>query len=157
MLSFVLAPYTHLLSQTVHTSHSKKLVDRIIPPLLEHYPVHAHLGHKPTTHGSSSHRGHLCAQCQAAAAHQRSTSSKGSKAGKGDSKQAAPTELQADSSASSLQQPAAYDVGDDADFSLPGKASILPASHPSCEPNNTICQGCMAPILSVTYPDILMG
>lgn len=123
VLSFVLAPYTHLLAQTTHIPQSKKLIDRIIPPLLERYPIHAHLGHTGSSalpEEASAHKAHLCAQCQAAAQQRSAAHSKRGLSGKGGPKQAAPTELQADSSAASLQQSHAADTADESGFTLPG-------------------------------------
>ena len=129
VLSFVLAPYTHLLAQTTHIPQSKKLIDRIIPPLLERYPIHAHMGHTGNSalpEEASAHKAHLCAQCQAAAQQRSSAAhSKRGLSGKGGPKQAAPTELQADSSAASLLQPHAADMADASGFTLPGMLCML--------------------------------
>lgn len=129
VLSFVLAPYTHLLSQTVHVPPSKKLVDRIIPPLVQrHLDEHAHMVHSALEHdsdsASASHTQNLCAQCQAAAQQGcPTTQSKRDRGVKKGVKQAAPTELQADSSAASLQQPQSPDVAEHSSSAASGTLS----------------------------------
>lgn len=77
VLSFVLAPYTHALSQMVHTPVAKKTVDRIMPQLVEHHHLHSHHNLSPAkaradpdhkqaedSHNDPTIHGHLCAQCQ---------------------------------------------------------------------------------------------
>lgn len=117
MLAFVLAPYTHILSQTTHKTEGKLFIEAVMPRLLEQGLSHSSspgdalsgvdmpTGHQQTIQ-EQPHDESLCPQCQLAH-NSQDHPSKAGVSGRGLNQggwSATPTELRANSTAASMGQ-----------------------------------------------------
>ncbi|KAL0023379.1 hypothetical protein WJX79_000175 [Trebouxia sp. C0005] len=111
ILAFVLAPYTHILSQTTHKTEGRLFIEAVMPRLLEQGLCHSNspgdaLSGRQQSLQEQPHDGSLCPQCQLAHKPQghpgkAGVSSRGISQG---GWSATPTELQVNSTAASMGQ-----------------------------------------------------